>query len=211
MEMNRKQLELKVCGMRDPKNLEELCDLAPEFVGYIFYPKSKRFVGNEPDPALFQIPGPKTKKVGVFVNAETSRVSLAIKNHMLDVVQLHGGESVEYCRRLEGEAIVIKVLDPNVQQSGLDEYADVVDYFLFDTPGEGYGGTGRKFDWDLLHEISSPVPFLLSGGIGPADVGDIKGINHKQLMGVDLNSMFELAPGQKDIYKLKEFFLEIRK
>ena len=197
--------------MRDPENLEELCALAPEFVGFIFYPESKRFVGMVPDPALFEIPGPETKKVGVFVNEEISRVSLAIKNYKLEVVQLHGGESVEYCQSLAGEVRVLKVLDPYEQGSDLEDYAGVVDYFLFDTPGEGYGGTGRKFDWSLLKELSSPLPFLLSGGIAPGDAGNIHNIDHEELMGIDLNSRFEVSPGQKDIRALKEFILEIRK
>ena len=197
--------------MRDPENLEQLCALAPEFVGFIFYSRSKRFVGSSPDSALFQIPGPKIKKVGVFVNEEISRVSLAIQKHKLEVVQLHGGESVEYCQRLAGEVQVLKVLDPYEQQTGLENYAGAVNFFLFDTPGEGYGGTGRKFDWSLLKEISSPVPFLLSGGIAPGDAGNIRNIDHKQLLGIDLNSRFELAPGQKDIQALEEFILEIRK
>lgn len=209
--MNSVQLKIKVCGMRHPENLEQLCALAPEFVGFIFYPRSKRFVGSTPDPALFQIPGTETKKVGVFVNEEISRVSLAIKNHKLDMIQLHGGESVGYCQSLAGEVQVLKVLDPYELRSGLENYAGAVDYFLVDTPGEGYGGTGQKFDWNLLKEISSPVPFLLSGGIAPGDAADIRGIDHKGLMGIDLNSGFELSPGRKDIQELKKFFIEIRK
>ena len=197
--------------MRDPENLEQLCALAPEFVGFIFYSRSKRFVGNFPDSALFQIPGPEIKKVGVFVNEEISRVRIAIQKYKLEVVQLHGGESVEYCQSLAEEVRVLKVLDPYTQQTGLENYAGVVDFFLFDTPGEGYGGTGRKFDWNLLKEVFSPLPFLLSGGIAPGDAGTIRNIDHKQLMGIDLNSRFELAPGQKDIQALKEFILEIRK
>ena len=205
------QLKIKVCGMRHPENLEQLCALAPEFVGFIFYPRSKRFVGSTPDPALFQIPGLETKKVGVFVNEEISRVSSAIKNYKLDVVQLHGGESVEYCQNLAGEAQVLKVLDPYELRFGLENFATAADYFLVDTPGEGYGGTGRKFDWNLLKEISSSVPFMLSGGIAPGDAAAIRSIDHKGLMGIDLNSGFELAPGRKDMQELKKFFLEIRK
>ena len=103
--MDNRSLKLKVCGMKDPENLEQLCDLSPEFVGFIFYPNSKRFVGRSPDPALFQIPGPAIKKVGVFVNQEISQVRSAVNKFGLDMVQLHGGERADYCRNLAGDAV----------------------------------------------------------------------------------------------------------
>ena len=196
--------------MCDPGNLEELCALAPDFVGFIFYPPSKRFVGSSPDPALFRVPANGIKKVGVFVNEELSRVRKVIEDCALDVVQLHGGESVEYCQRLAGKAKLMKVLDPGVQSFAMESYAGAVDWFLFDTPGEGYGGTGQKFDWTLLKDLEAPAPFLLSGGIAPGDANAIGNLDYQGMMGIDLNSRFELSPGLKDIQKLKEFFTEIR-
>ncbi|MCK4879026.1 MAG: phosphoribosylanthranilate isomerase [Bacteroidales bacterium] len=198
--------------MRDPQNLEQVCALAPEFVGFIFYPRSKRFVGSSPDPALFAIPGPGIKKVGVFVNEKVSLVRKVIEVYGLDVVQLHGAESVDYCRNLAGEPVeVIKALDPDEQRSGIEKYRGVVDRFLFDSAGEGYGGTGQKFDWKVLENLRVPAPFLLSGGIGPGDAGALRTIGLKGLMGIDINSRFELSPGRKDIEQLKEFIIEIRK
>lgn len=209
--MKQENLKIKVCGMRYPENLEQLCDLGPEFVGFIFYPRSGRFVGDNPNPALFEIPGPGTAKVGVFVNEEISRVRRAVRIFNLDAVQLHGEESVEYCGRLSGEVMVLKALDPNGNRSEIESYGSVVDYLLFDTPGDGYGGSGQKFDWKLLNDLQAPAPFLLSGGIAPGDADAIRCVENTGIVGVDLNSRFELSPGRKDIQELKKFIIEIRK
>ncbi|MCD4710214.1 MAG: phosphoribosylanthranilate isomerase [Bacteroidales bacterium] len=197
--------------MRDPQNLEQVCALAPDYVGFIFYPRSKRFVGTSPDAALFEIPGPAIKKVGVFVNEEVSLVRKAVEVYGLDVVQLHGGESADYCRTLEGETMVVKALDPDEQRFGIEKYRGVVDCLLFDSAGEGYGGSGQKFDWKLLEHLTVPAPFLIGGGIGPGDAAALRTIDLKGLIGIDINSRFELSPGRKDIQRLKEFIIEIRK
>ena len=205
-------MQIKVCGMRDPLNLEQVCSLLPEYVGFIFYPRSKRFVGIHPDPALFCIPGPAIKKVGVFVDEELEQVRKTIGLYGLEAVQLHGSESVDYCRQLSGEPVeVIKVLDPHGSIPELEEYLEVADYFLFDSAGAGKGGTGQKFDWKLLGNLPHSAPFLLSGGIGPGDAGHIRSLDLQGLMGVDINSRFELSPGIKNIERLREFVIEIRK
>lgn len=207
-----KHLKIKVCGMREPGNLEQLCELVPDFVGFIFYPHSKRYVGRIPDPALFRIPGPAIKKAGVFVNQELSHVTGAVEDYSLDMVQLHGGEPVDYCRRVaEAGVKVIKVLDPRGLPADLERYSQVVHFFLFDSAGEGKGGSGLKFDWNLLQHLDLPVPFLLSGGIGPGDTEALRNIHLQGMAGVDINSRFELLPGIKDIQKLKKFIYEIRK
>lgn len=197
--------------MRDPQNLEQVCALAPEFVGFIFYPHSKRFVGTTPDPALFKIPGAAIQKVGVFVNEELSRVRRAIEAYGLDMVQLHGGESAAYCKTLTGEALVVKALAPGENHSEIEKYQGVADLLLFDSPGEGFGGTGQKFDWNLLEPLNMVTPFFLSGGIGPGDATALRSIHLKGMMGIDINSRFEISPGEKDCDRLKRFFIEIRK
>lgn len=208
----KQQIQIKVCGIRDPQNLEELCILDPEFVGFIFYPRSLRYVGDHPDPALFDIPGAATKKVGVFVDEELSRVREAIDRYGLEAVQLHGSETVNYCRQLSPAPVeMIKMLDPDGPEKEVESYAEVVDILLFDSAGAGSGGTGQKFNWDLLEKLSSKAPFMLSGGIGPGDAGAIRSLDLPGLQGVDINSRFELSPGMKDIESLKEFFIEIRK
>ncbi len=209
---NRLTLQVKVCGMRDPQNLEQVCALAPEFVGFIFYAGSKRFVGSNPDPALFDIPGEGIKKVGVFVDEELSRIRSAIGTYDLQAVQLHGGESPAYCRDLSGEQVeVIKVLDPGVPRSELEKYRGVVDLFLFDSAGTGRGGSGLKFDWKLLGDLPPVAPFLLSGGIGPGDATTICSLRISGLKGIDVNSRFEHFPGLKNVDLLKQFITEIRK
>jgi len=208
----RREIQIKVCGIRDPFNLEQLCALDPEYVGFIFYPRSKRFVGAEPDPALFDIPKPAIKKVGVFVDEQLTRVIEAIDLYGLEAVQLHGRESVDYCRKLSTQAVkLIKVLDPLVSGVKMESYLNVVDFFLFDSGKAGTGGTGQKFDWELLEERPHHFPFFLSGGIGPGDEEMIRSLELPGFRGVDINSRFELSPGLKDIESLKEFFNEIRK
>ena len=203
-------MKIKICGMRSPRNLEQICTLSPDFVGFIFYPGSKRFVGTSPDPSLFQIPGPEIQKVGVFVNETLTGLLHRFETHQLQYVQLHGDESPEYCRRLSQAGIpVIKALDANTALARLEEYRDQVSYCLFDTPGPGRGGTGQKFDWGLLEKIPVAVPFLLGGGIGPEDAGALLALDHAGLRGVDVNSRFEFSPGVKDVEKLKEFMAEI--
>ena len=197
--------------MREAENLEQLCAIGPDYVGYIFYPKSRRFVGLQPDPALFRIPPPGITKVGVFVNEKRERVVQLVEEHHLDMVQLHGSESAAYCGALmELKIPVIKAFNPPY---GADKeaYSGLVHSLLFDSPGPGWGGTGQKFDWSLLMNQAIPVPFFLSGGIGPGDVRAIREIEEKNLHGVDLNSKFEITPGFKDIPMLKGFFNEMRK
>lgn len=205
-------LKIKVCGMVHPGNIEEVCSLEPDYVGYIFYRGSRRYVGERPDPAIFRIPGREIRKVGVFVDEAIDAVKEQVLSSQLDLVQLHGGESPAYCRELSVEGIqVIKALKPDAihQPSILQSYSAHVRAFLFDNPGKGFGGTGRKFNWAILSQYSAQLPFLLSGGIGPEDASSIGQIALERLFGVDLNSRFETSPGVKDIQLLRKFMEEI--
>lgn len=207
-------LKIKVCGMREPGNMEQLCALHPDFVGYIFYRGSARYVGERPDESLFSIPGNSLSRVGVFVNEQILAVRKIVEAGWVDLVQLHGSETPEYCKSLVNEGVhVIKAIGPADLDSidRLEEYYGVVHYFLFDTAGGGSGGTGEKFDWSLLEKYKLPVPFLLSGGIGAGDAPSILELDHLQLRGIDVNSKFELSPGMKDIEALDVFMKEIRK
>jgi phosphoribosylanthranilate isomerase len=216
----RRPIKIKVCGMVHAENVEAVCALDPDFVGYIFYRGSSRFVGDDPDPALFRIPGARTARVGVFVNEELPEVMKKFNSCTLDLVQLHGSESPEYCGKLVEEGIpVMKVLHPGNGNSRPDRgdlhpepdrYAGVAHYLLFDSGASGTGGSGEKFEWDLLREVSIPLPFLLGGGIGPEDADALMGVDFPQLYGVDVNSRFETAPGMKDTLLLKRFMDEVR-
>ena len=207
-------LKIKVCGLLHPGNIEEVCALEPDFAGYIFYPGSRRYVGKKPDPSIFGIPGKSTLKVGVFVNEEIGNLKRIFERFRLDLVQLHGSESPAYCTALKDAGIqVIRSVNPQAAEHdpGSLDHGDEADYLLFDTPGSGFGGTGRKFEWKLLEGLHIPIPFLLGGGIGPGDVEAIRKVRHGKLIGVDVNSRFELSPGLKDTGMLRQFIGEIRR
>jgi len=219
MEMKR-PVKIKVCGLRDPGNIEAVSALSPDFAGYIFFPGSPRYVGEKPDPSIFRIPGDGTARVGVFVDGELSEVRRIFETCWLDLVQLHGRESPEYCRQLTDAGIpVIKTLFPSEMGGGdnmqegwsiLKRYTEVGHYLLFDSGTGGSGGTGHPFDWELLREISPPVPFLVGGGVGPGDAGKVKRMGHPSFFGVDVNSRFETSPGMKDPRLLARFINQIR-
>ena len=202
-------MKIKVCGMVSPGNLEQVCALQPDYVGFIFYAASKRYVGESPDPALFKVPGSGIRKVGVFVNEGLGEVKSTFETRQLQMVQLHGDESPEYCQILSSQGIpVIKALNAQTDPGLLEEYGNFVDFVLFDTPDPGYGGSGRKFDWNELKALPSSFPFFLSGGIGADALAELK---HDGLLGVDLNSAFESSPGIKDVKLLETFMQKISK
>ncbi|HLZ17446.1 MAG TPA: phosphoribosylanthranilate isomerase [Cyclobacteriaceae bacterium] len=190
--------------MRDQVNILQVANLKPDFMGFIFYPKSNRFVGED-----FMMPGNfpvQIKRVGVFVNESTPLILQQAQKNRLDYVQLHGDESPGDCAQLKKSEIgVIKVfsVDQSFDFTETKLYQAHVDFFLFDTKSENYGGSGKSFDWKLLNQYDQQVPFFLSGGISPEtihDIGSLKGMN---LSAVDVNSGTEVAPGLKDIAKVK--------
>ena len=200
--------------MRDPENIRELLQASPDYLGYIFYPKSKRFVGEDPKPEIFSGIPKSTQKVGVFVNEDLEKVQAICSRFQLEVAQLHGNESPEYCHALKENGLhVFKAfsVDEQFNFRQLENYIEVVDYFLFDTKGKLPGGTGLKFNWNLLQNYQLSVPFFLSGGIGPNDVDALAEFKHNQLFALDINSGFEINPAEKDIEKVNEFISQIRK
>ena len=206
-------LKIKVCGMRDPENISGVVAALPDFLGFIFYTKSKRFVGFEPlSEVLGNVPD-SVKKVGVFVDETPEKVLEIYQNWKLDVVQLHGNETPEYCQQIQNSGItVFKAfsVDESFDFATLETYTEGCDYFLFDTKGQLPGGTGQKFNWQLLENYTDDVPFFLSGGIGPDDLEAIRNFEHPRWRGIDINSGFEISPAYKDIEKVKNFIFEIR-
>jgi len=206
-------LKIKVCGMRDPENISGVVAALPDYLGFIFYPKSKRFVGFEPSTEVMAVVPDSVKKVGVFVNETPEKVMQTVQNWDLDVVQLHGHETPEYCRQIQNSGItVFKAfsVDESFDFATLEVYSGVCDYFLFDTKGQLPGGTGQKFNWQLLENYKGDVPFFLSGGIGPDDLEAVLRFSHPQLFGIDVNSGFEISPALKDVEKVKTFISGIR-
>jgi phosphoribosylanthranilate isomerase len=206
-------LKIKVCGMREPKNIAGIAKVRPDFIGFIFYPKSKRFTGYEAQPTIIEAVSSHIRKVGVFVNEATEQVFVTAQNWKLNVIQLHGQETPDYCRTIQNSGyVVFKAfpVDELFDFESLKAYQNCCDYFLFDTKGKLPGGTGQKFNWQLLDNYTLNVPFFLSGGIGPDDVKNIRNFRHPQLFGLDINSGFEISPGTKDVEKVRKFILEIR-
>jgi len=204
-----RNLKIKVCGMKFTQNREEVEKLPVDFLGFIFYPKSKRFVGENTEPGLFN--SAKTK-VAVFVDENAFEILGLTKNLGFEFVQLHGKENPKTCQLLKDQGLkVIKAfnLSEKFQFEKLREYETTVDYFLFDTKTELPGGSGKKFNWEILEKYQGTVPFFLSGGIGPGDAEKLKELEHPQLFGIDLNSGFEDEPGVKNVGKLKEFITRI--
>jgi phosphoribosylanthranilate isomerase len=203
-------MKIKVCGITTIQDAAFLLQQDVEYAGFIFYPKSARFVGEDPDPSLFRATGHTIKNVGVFVNTPADAVIEAVKNYKLDLVQLHGTETPSYCRKIKNAGIeIIKAfgVDDNFDPADTAVYSPCADYFLFDTGSSSYGGTGRKFNWQVLEDFNSPRPCFLSGGIGPDDADEILSLRLPSLYAIDINSKFEAKPGIKN-QQLLSLFLE---
>ena len=228
-------MKIKVCGMRNAGNIAELQKLDIDFMGFIFWPKSPRYVQQIPSragliPDLPSLDGERIKKsethdkriltVGVFVDDMPQNIVTRVYNYHLDYVQLHGSESAVMIDNLRHT--LIPDIAPNIKiikalsikdKSDLEkwhEYDGHVDMFLFDTKCKCAGGSGEQFDWSVLEAYDGNIPFLLAGGISPDDTERIKNFHHPMCLGIDLNSRFETEPGMKDIQKLKLFISQLQ-
>jgi phosphoribosylanthranilate isomerase len=203
-------MNIKVCGITEMKQLQQLDGLDIDFAGLIFYKESPRYIGEKISKKELKKADLDIKKVGVFVNPEMIDVLDAIDDYGLDAVQLHGDESPEMCEDLSTEVEVIKAFritgDEDIDKL-VAPYDAVCDYYLFDTGGlkESFGGTGKQFDWNILTKAKIEKPFFLSGGIGPDDGLKVKSFKHPDYFGVDINSLFEKEPGVKDMGKVLQF------
>lgn len=223
-------MKIKVCGMRDSENIQSLLALEPDFIGFIFYDKSKRFVSDFPQ---VEIPL-HIKKVGVFVNESIENIIQTVTNYNLDFVQLHGNDTPKYIEELkilvaersrsENSNLLGMISTPLNHQLGIikafsvdenfdfgvtQQFENTCDYFIFDTKGKDYGGNGIKFNWEILSNYKGETPFLLSGGISKKDaklvLSFLRRQESKKCIGLDINSGFELKPGFKNIEDIKEF------
>ena len=209
-------MKIKVCGMgREPEKVSTVASLGADFIGFIFFQGSPRNVGEMNSEVTRS--GPEgVKPVGVFVNASEEEILRLVDKYSLKTVQLHGNETPEFCLSLKqkGLEVIKAVRVPETVSAnfftGLKEYEGHVDLFLFDTAGKEAGGNGIKFDWKILEDYNLDIPYLLSGGIAPQDAELLKGNLPDKCVGIDINSRFELAPGIKDIEKIKSFITELR-
>ena len=210
-------MRIKVCGMTQPEQVEQLGELGVTFAGFIFYPKSPRYIfRNMTTNQLKRLNN--INKVGVFVNASIEEVLHLVDECRLQMVQLHGDESARYCEKIADYVSVVKAFrlsDHDSVEWMIRPYMDVCDMFMFDTMGAGYGGTGKKFDWSVLSGSDIGKPFFLSGGIEPDDADKLKDFSNepvaRALFAVDINSRFEQSPGIKDMDKVKTFCKELIK
>ena len=196
--------KIKICGMKYSENILEVSQLLPDYLGFIFYEKSSRFFDGEIPEISKSI-----KKVGVFVNATLEEIKSKIKKYDLDLIQLHGNETPEFCSNLKQESIeVIKVfsVDDDFDFQILEAYENVCDYFLFDTKGKLHGGNGFTFNWQILEKYKSTKPLFLSGGIGIEEIAKIKTLN-LPIFAIDVNSKFEMEPGLKNVQLCKDALL----
>lgn len=205
-------MKIKVCGNTLPHQVNALDDMGITFAGFIFYPKSPRYMATKISPDKMRLIKGKIIKVGVFVNPTYEELMKTVEDYRLDMVQLHGDESPKFCDKIADYISVIKAFRLSDNDSIMhmtQPYAEVCDFFMFDTLGAGYGGTGKKFDWTILQKSVPVKPYFLSGGIEPGDeksleefIGTPAG---EKLFAVDINTKFEIGPGVKDVNIIKKF------
>lgn len=198
---------IKVCGMREADNIRATEQLGVDWLGFIFWPNSSRYVATLPT----YLPS-AAKRVGVFVDASIEDVTNKASDYQLDIIQLHGHESREYVSEIRNRGLTVMKA---ISISNHDDiatskvYEGIANYFLFDTKCKTVGGSGEHFDWSVLNAYDGSTPFLLSGGIGSDDVERVRNFCHPECIGIDLNSRFEISPALKDINKLKQFIQQL--
>lgn len=211
--------KIKVCGLTQPKEIEELTNLEIDYLGFIFYEKSPRYVLNHLTLQQISIIR-NVKKVGVFVNETIENIHDISKKAKLNYVQLHGDESPQFIQDLKSELNpkieIIKVVrvgndlnDFAKKMSNLEIVKDDISFLLFDTDTQFYGGSGQTFDWQLLDILKINSPYILSGGLSLDNHGLIQGIKQTPAV-LDINSKFEISPGVKDLNKIKDFISKIK-
>jgi phosphoribosylanthranilate isomerase len=209
-------MRLKVCGITQEEQMAQLAGAGATFGGFIFYPKSPRYVLRTMTTSQIKKEN-NINKVGVFVNATVDEVLQMVDECRLHIVQLHGDETAKYCEKIADYISVVKAFRLSETDNigyRIQEYMNVCDMFMFDTEGVGYGGTGKKFNWGMLNDVVVGKPYFLSGGIEPTDAEKLKVFEQKPeakaLFAVDINSKFEIAPGIKDMELIKKFAQEIK-
>jgi phosphoribosylanthranilate isomerase len=206
-------VKIKVCGMKYPENIRAIAADGPDYLGFIFYEKSKRFTGEDLEEEVLKNLDPAICKVGVFVNHSNEYIERKAREYGLGLLQLHGNESPAQCAELKSKGHkIVKVfqVDDAFDFSVTEPFKEHADYFLFDTKSDGYGGTGRKFDWAIFEKYDNEVPIFLSGGLDFESIDEIKKLDYLNIHAVDINSKFETAPGRKNEGNVKLFMDRLR-
>lgn len=205
-------MKIKVCGLKYYENVLEVFNLNPDYLGFIFYKKSPRYVDFKELERINTIAEIKDKKVAVFVNEDFNEVVKICNANDFIKIQLHGEETPEYCAKLKEEGFaVIKAISVGAKLgTDIASYKGVVDFFLFDTKCDEYGGSGKSFNWEALSSYDLDIPYFLSGGLSPDNTKNALELNSKSLFALDVNSGYEKSAAIKDIDKLKELFRLVR-
>ena len=201
-------MKLKVCGMKYPDNVSALASLAPDYMGFIFYKPSKRYCGETLSPEFIQSLPISIIKTGVFVNESLEEVLRICSVYKFKAVQLHGYETPDFCisaRQAGLEVIKVFHVGETIDWSIVEPYKKMVDYFLFDTKTHEYGGSGNRFNWEILKEYDNEVPFFLSGGVDESIITELNTLQTVNIYALDVNSRFELEPGLKDLERIEKF------
>jgi phosphoribosylanthranilate isomerase len=206
-----KELLIKVCGLKNPYNIAEVAALQPHYMGFILYPGSPRYVNLETAGRLVKIIPSSIHRIGVIVNEPIENALKIAQSGFFDLLQLHGNENIDYCSNLSVHISIIKAFSIALTLPvNLSDYQAFCKMFLFDSAGEKFGGNGKPFDQKILLHYSLDKEFILGGGISSTDSKQIKSIEANKLIGIDLNSRFEIEPGIKDIKLLKSFIKKMR-
>ncbi len=199
---------IKVCGLNNSDNINQLMKLDLDYMGIIFYKKSSRFFSST------TLPKSEKKYVAVFVDESLDFIKKIINKYKFEYVQLHGNEDQKFCKEISSLCNIIKAfrIDDKFDLNEIEKYSKYCKYFLFDTFTESYGGSGKKFNWNLLLNYNHKKDFILSGGINLELINSIKKLKNQlpNLIGVDLNSKFEIKPGLKDVNRVKKFIKSIK-
>lgn len=204
-------MKIKVCGMREARNIREVAELGPDFMGFIFYKRSPRYVGED---FVMPVLPERTRKTGVFVKEPVENVLRLARQYGLDYVQLHSDEAPEYCEEIKHTGLKILkafAVDAAFDFEQLKAFEGKADYFLFDTKGDGYGGYGKAFDWKILTDYAGNTPFFVAGGISNDNVDDLLKLEHPRFYGIDVNSRYETTPGMKDVEAVQKLFFKVDK
>lgn len=199
---------IKVCGMREPENIRAIEQAGADWMGFIFFPHSARYVTHCPEYLPEQC-----RRIGVFVNESSENILLKAQEFGLHHIQLHGRETPEQCRKLKAAGLgIVKVFSiaREIDLRPVGCYEGICDYFLFDTACSGYGGSGKTFNWNILQAYRGKTPFLLSGGLRPGSLSSLLQFKHEQWAGIDLNSGFETAPALKDAAAVHTFINQLK-
>ena len=204
---------IKVCGIKYPANMKAIGEIDPDIMGFIFYSGSPRYMANHLTPDDLKSLPPYIIKMGVFVNEPIDDLLRIAKLYELNGVQLHGSESPETCEIIKKAGFVVfkafSITD-DFDFTQTEAYSASCRFFLFDASGVGYGGNGIRFNWDKIQSYNGETEFYLSGGIKSEDIKELKELKHPKLIGFDINSGFEIEPGEKDVKKVNHFISNLR-